>query len=102
MYVSPFLDRDEKSKGNYEARSIGEGGEGDGGGRNVKRQGKKKSDIRTKRIAEERHEIVTVQGGLLQRDSRNTDSCVKSASKSLEAPLQRATSLLHLGRTSSF
>lgn len=97
MYVSPFLDRHEKSKGNNEARSIGRGG-----GRNVKRQGKKKSDIRTKRIAEERHEIVTVQGGLLQRDSRNTDSCVKSVSKSLEAPLQRATTLLHLGRTSSF
>nr|XP_012145470.1 PREDICTED: protein ovo isoform X5 [Megachile rotundata] len=45
---------------------------------------------------------MLLQGGLLQRDLRNTDSCVKSASKSLEAPLQRATTLLHLGRASSF
>ncbi|XP_053971573.1 transcriptional regulator ovo isoform X1 [Hylaeus volcanicus] len=45
---------------------------------------------------------MLLQGGLLQRDSRNTDSCVKSASKSLEAPHQRATTLLRLGRASSF
>ncbi|XP_060812593.1 transcriptional regulator ovo isoform X2 [Bombus pascuorum] len=44
---------------------------------------------------------MLLQGGLLQRESRNTDSCVKSASKSLEAPLQRATTLLHLSRASS-
>ncbi|KAG7207962.1 hypothetical protein KM043_009545 [Ampulex compressa] len=52
------------------------------------------------------HEIVlghvTLQGGLLQRDSRNAESPVKSSSKSLEAPFQRGTTLLHLGRAPSF
>ncbi|XP_033216845.1 uncharacterized protein LOC117172755 isoform X2 [Belonocnema kinseyi] len=41
---------------------------------------------------------MLLQGGLLQRDSRSADSCVKTASKALEAPLRR----LHVGRASSF
>ncbi|XP_066582214.1 transcriptional regulator ovo-like isoform X2 [Prorops nasuta] len=46
---------------------------------------------------------MLLQGGLLQRDSRSADSCVKSASKGPEAPaLQCASTLLHLGRASSF
>lgn len=41
------------------------------------------------------------KGGMLQRDSRISETCVKSASKTFEKPHQRAT-LLHLGRASSF
>ncbi|XP_058798797.1 transcriptional regulator ovo-like isoform X2 [Phymastichus coffea] len=45
---------------------------------------------------------MLLQGGLLQRDSRNPDSCVKSASKTLETTqLRRASTLLHMGRAAS-
>ncbi|XP_031783461.1 AT-rich interactive domain-containing protein 1B isoform X3 [Nasonia vitripennis] len=46
---------------------------------------------------------MLLQGGLLQRDSRNADSCVKSASKALESSqLRRASNLLHMGRATTF
>ncbi|XP_012279999.1 transcriptional regulator ovo isoform X2 [Orussus abietinus] len=45
---------------------------------------------------------MLLQGGLLQRESRSAESCVKSASRVLEAPLRRSSTLLHLGRASTF
>ncbi|KAJ8675946.1 hypothetical protein QAD02_011732 [Eretmocerus hayati] len=46
---------------------------------------------------------MLLQGGLLQRDLRNADSCVKTASKDLETTqLRQSSTLLYMGRATTY